>query len=513
MVPCRLSAPLPLFVALVLSAGLLWCAPVVSAAVPSNDNRADATGLQFGHTYSNTSVEATAEPGEAQPCGVTSGHSVWFKITPAAPATYVFDTDQSFFDTVLSVENAVGTTVACNDDASPATTTSRLEVALSGSQTYYIRLAGFGAAGGQFSMLVLAQPPANDDRTDATPLSLTTNQAVSLLLADTESDEPSSNGCDAGVTSTVWFRYTPTQAGRLTLDNGDWWTARLHLYDATSGTPEIIACDTYRDGDSGQYSSIVQYLSAGHQYLLQVGSPSGSSSEVARLSASFAAATAPANDAFATPTTLTSSSGATPVEGGQMTTEAFEYPLYAPLGAHSAWFRWTAPSTGVLTLSTDGFPSWVRVWTDVAHPGQLSSAEGLGTPVTVDGDQGVEVDVIAGTTYRILADRKFALPFTLTRSFVSTATAPAPPGRPTTTARKHKAIVTWSAPANGGVAITGYTVTAKRKGATPVVRRVAGTTLRSVLKKLKPGKYKVSVTAANSAGTSPASAKAKFRIR
>ena len=70
------------------------------------------------------------------------------------------------------------------------------------------------------------------------------------------------------------------------------------------------------------------------------------------------------------------------------------------------------------------------------------------------------------------------------------------------------AVIAWSAPANGGTAITGYRVTVNEKA-----RSVGDTTHKLVLKKLKPGVYKVQVAARNALGYGRSSVTAKFRVK
>ncbi|WP_418058324.1 fibronectin type III domain-containing protein [Pimelobacter simplex] len=503
-----------------LPAGLVALAvpAPAQAAAPGNDNRSDATTMQYGHTYGVTTTEATTEAGEAQPCGVTSGHSVWYRFVPTVSATYVLDAVGSSLDTVVSVESAAGTTLGCNDDADPGTRGSRLEIPLSSGTTYFVRVAGFGSTSGNFLMSLLAKPPANDDRAAAANLVLGGSREVPLLQATTEPDEPSAD-CEYGLQHTVWFRYVPAQAGRLTIGNGNTWAARMRLYDATPGTPEALVCDSYHDGDTGQYGTINQYVRPGRTYLLQVGTPSGGTAERTLVSASFTAGAQPANDSFATPTRLDGTRGSVSVEAGRMTTEAFEWPLYGTsngTGLHSAWYRWTAPSSGTLRLTVPNGLQTVLAWKDVTYP-WLLDATGLGTRgAAPDGGVVRTVPVTRGTTYRILADWRSPATFTLSYALDSTATAPAAPARAAVKVRGRKAVVTWRAPGDGGTAITGYTVTVRGTVAgkpRTIVRKVGPAARRTVLKGLKPGRYRVVVTATNAAGTSAASAPARFRVR
>ncbi|WP_418063653.1 fibronectin type III domain-containing protein [Pimelobacter simplex] len=503
--------------ALLLLVGLTAIAAPAYAAPPGNDDRASATTLQYGNSYGVTTTEATTEAGEAQPCGVTSGHSVWYRFSPTVSATYVLDTVGSPLDTVVSVESSAGTTLGCNDDAERGVSGSRLEIALTSGATYYVRVAGYGGASGSFLMYLLAEAPANDDRAAAANLFFNGSREVGLLQASTEPDEPSAD-CEAGLHHTVWYRYVPTQAGRLTVANGNTWAARMRLYDATASTPQALVCDSYHDGDSGQFGKIDQYVRPGRTYLLQVGAPPGVTAERTTVAAGFTPGAQPANDSFATPARLGGLRGSVTVPAGQLTTEAFEWPLYggARIGLHSAWYRWTAPASGTLRLTVPDALQTIKVWKDVARPGLLDPT-GLGTPSSpAGGGSLLSVPITRGTTYRVLADWRSPATFPVSYALDTTATAPAAPARPAVKVRPRTAVVTWRAPADGGASITGYTVTVRGVVAgrkRTIVRQAGPAARRTVLRGLKPGRYRVVVTATNAIGTSSASPRARFGIR
>ena len=71
-----------------------------------------------------------------------------------------------------------------------------------------------------------------------------------------------------------------------------------------------------------------------------------------------------------------------------------------------------------------------------------------------------------------------------------------------------KAVIKWAAPGDGGSPLTGYRVTVNGK-----TRTTGPSVHKLVLKKLRPGRYKVKVAAINAVGVGPASDITKFRIR
>nr|WP_243848911.1 fibronectin type III domain-containing protein [Lysinibacter cavernae] len=104
--------------------------------------------------------------------------------------------------------------------------------------------------------------------------------------------------------------------------------------------------------------------------------------------------------------------------------------------------------------------------------------------------------------------RKATLPLTVSYTQDAAATAPAAPAKPTAVAKSNGGITTtWVAPADGGSAITGYTVTATPAvGAAKVATVAAGTLSYDFPVLLADQSYTVTVTATNAIGSSAASA-------
>jgi hypothetical protein len=74
--------------------------------------------------------------------------------------------------------------------------------------------------------------------------------------------------------------------------------------------------------------------------------------------------------------------------------------------------------------------------------------------------------------------------------------------------RGSSAVITWSAPTNGGSEITGYRVTVNGNA-----RLTAGTTRKLELTRLKRGVYMVQIAARNIVGYGRNSSTVKFRCR
>ena len=120
---------------------------------PVNDNIENA--LAIAGDVSVTTRDATFQPGEPR-FGHDEGRTVWYSFVPERSGALTIDTFGSTFDTTLALfaltDPAAGahvgnlTTLGENDDA--GSQQSRLDLTVVANQTYYLRLGGYGGAGG-----------------------------------------------------------------------------------------------------------------------------------------------------------------------------------------------------------------------------------------------------------------------------------------------------------------------------------------------------------------------------
>lgn len=150
-----------------------------------------------------------------------------------------------------------------------------------------------------------------------------------------------------------------------------------------------------------------------------------------------ALAAAPVNDLFANATQINGASADLAVNTTKATLETDEdIGDVVALGRHSVWYRWTAHSTGILTLSSaeSSFDTVLSVFVGTTL-GNLSFVDGnndvkptLGAGA--DTTSKVTTNVIAGVTYRISLNGwpeeppRGAGPAQLHLTFASTATPP-----------------------------------------------------------------------------------------
>ena len=119
--------------------------------------------------------------------------------------------------------------------------------------------------------------------------------------------------------------------------------------------------------------------------------------------------------------------------------------------------------------------------------------------------------LVNGTTYQVSVAATNELG-TGSPSSSQNATPAGKPGtvaKPTAKVNGRTLTLTWSAAQTNGAAISAYIVT----GAKPATEVVSGATRKVVFKKMKPGVYKLRVTAKNAVGRGNASPAASARVR
>jgi hypothetical protein len=136
----------------------------VTAAAPPNDQPGTATLLScVGGSVSATTFGATASGYNA--CFSGNGPDVWYRLTPCATGFMTVDSCGSTYDTVVQILDAGLANVNCNDDAIAGpcngSRQSYVTANVSGGNVYYIRVAGYQGATGNFNLNIRVQP-AND---------------------------------------------------------------------------------------------------------------------------------------------------------------------------------------------------------------------------------------------------------------------------------------------------------------------------------------------------------------
>jgi len=126
--------------------------------ISSHDECDDAIPVLLNVPYSGSTQAATGT--DVTSCGYNDKIDVWHCFTPPATYDYTISLCGSSFNTTLAVfDNCGGTELACNDDTQPgicpSTAQSQLTIPLVKGSTYLIRIAGYNAVIGDYTLTVI----------------------------------------------------------------------------------------------------------------------------------------------------------------------------------------------------------------------------------------------------------------------------------------------------------------------------------------------------------------------
>jgi C1A family cysteine protease len=376
---------------------------------PPNDafaNRIALTGVTA--SARGTNENASAESGEPAHAGFAAARSVWWTWTAPASGPVTIQTVGSDFDTLLAAYtgNAVNAlTLRAGDDDSGGDRASRIVFEALAGTTYSLAVDGYAGATGEIALALSQTPvagPANDlfaNRAALTGASASASGANHG--AASEAGEPAHAGYAAS--RSVWWTWTAPAAGQVTIDTiGSDFDTLLAVYTGTTlNALTPVAAD---DQSGGNNTSLVTFLvTAGTPYQIAVDGWYGRTGGV-QLHLALGEAVA-ANDPFAGRILLLGNVINTAGSNIRATAESGEpeHAGYAP--RRSVWWTWTAGSTGIVTLDTEGsgFDTLLAVY----RGGALANL----VPVAANDDGGAGVltsrlqfYATAGTTYQIAVD-------------------------------------------------------------------------------------------------------------
>jgi subtilisin family serine protease len=225
---------------------------------------------------------------------------------------------------------------------------------------------------------------------DGLPVSTT----GSNIGATAEPEEPS----QSGLINSVWWSWTAPSTGTVTFDtigsNFDTW---LSVFTG-SALPNLSLIGFDDEGGGNGTSLVSLNAIAGTTYQIAVDGWSSNTNEIALN----IVVPPPPNDNFANAIALTGETATTTGSNREATEEVGE-PTQSGI-TNSAWWSWTAPTTGLYNIDTRGsnFDTYLSVFTGSDLPNL--------TLIGVDDDGEanktslVSLNATAGTTYRIAVD-------------------------------------------------------------------------------------------------------------
>jgi hypothetical protein len=202
---------------------------------PPNDDFDNPTVIS-SLPFSDSVFTAGATTAADDPSCAGNAHSVWYSFTPTQDLPVRADTAGSDYATSLGVytgSRGALSEVACASSPAEVTFTA------SANTTYFFMVAG--VPGGTLVLNVREGPPANDEITGATPLTLNTTITQSMALATRAPTDPTT--CGSFFDNTVWFTFSATHSQPLNLDKrGTTTRGFLALLTDLGNGPTVIAC-------------------------------------------------------------------------------------------------------------------------------------------------------------------------------------------------------------------------------------------------------------------------------
>jgi hypothetical protein len=419
-------------------------APAAAVAdAPANDAFATAQEITSSDAVvDGTTVDATRETGEPTHGGYSGSHSVWYRwVAPSSGIASFHASAEYALDPIVAVYT--GSTV---DGLTPVSlvdpfsgywrpqrfravegTAYLIALATEYADAYYARPFKLSVA--------LGAPPPNDDLADAVELTGTDDTAAGNNRGATL--EPGEvygyNGYStypAGAGGrTIWYSWTAPSDGAATIDSaGSAVDTQVGVYtgdDVTGLIPVAGHNGAATSTGHGQARASFRAV-AGTTYRIQVDTPSYIT-EGGDVALSLDLGPPPDNDAFADAVDLGSAgvAGADGRNDGASAEpgEPAHYPSWGAWPARSsAWYSWTAPEDGSLTIrATADFQTVLAAYTgdavsDLTRVVNQPQAYNGGT-------EQIRIRVEAGVTYRIAVDSittsatgKFSLALALTKS-------------------------------------------------------------------------------------------------
>jgi hypothetical protein len=383
------------------------------ATKPPNDDLAAAKELtgRTGVVASETNAGASKQPGEPAHAGVAGGRSVWYRWTAPASGPAAFrltDTTYPFgFAPVLAAYTGGSVSalspVASNDHWREERQSRIAFTAVAGT-TYWIAVDGENGREAETEFLwyqggfVLrwnsGPPPANDAFASARVVSGDSgSERHSTVGATREPGEPRHWQAEDGGAS-VWFRWTAPVAGNVHF--GIHSASELAGLDAALYRGTSLANLELLDSAESFFEDtyVSTPVTAGETVYVAVEGPRETTADF-----TFDWISTPINDAFAAAIPISGSTGTVTDSLNAATREQLE-PTH---GTESIWYRWTAPSGGLVTFDacgSTGSSAGLAVYVGAAL-GALDqiAAEGL----SCDRGEKVFFTARAGTTYHIAA--------------------------------------------------------------------------------------------------------------
>ncbi len=389
---------------------------IATPSAPANDNFASSVTISGTNATANGSnLGATKQAGELNHGGNSGGRSVWWRWTAPASGVAVIGTDGSLFDTTLGVYIGAAvsslTTIASDNDSGEGARSLVVFNATAGT-TYHIAVDGFNGASGNIGLaviLVIPPPaPANDNFANRVAITGFNTTATGTNVGATKEVGEADHAGNSGGRSVWWTWVAPSNGTATVTTAGSSVDTLLAVYSGSAISALTLIAGNDQDPAGGNTSRVTFNATAGSTYHFAVdGTNTGLSIAAGTISLNLAltaAPVAPANDNFANRITIIGSSVTVTGSNVGATKETSEPSHAGNGGGRSVWWTWTAPSSGVATIKTEGsgFDTLLGVYTGSAVSALATVAQ------NDDFDAGttslVTFNAVSGVAYRIAVD-------------------------------------------------------------------------------------------------------------
>ena len=367
--------------------------------LPANDNFSAATKLSGSNiSIVGSTFGATLEPGETDWIG--GGPSVWYSWTaPADGRVYLAmpNWPWGIYFGALSGGSLTNLTVLGHDLPFDGWETAYFYFEVQAGKTYHIVVAQFGGEDQPFTLNLKFLPkPPNDNFQHRAVLPRSGGSAtVETFDATFQPGEPIDLPANVvGWTpslQTVWWTWTAPAAGRVTIQPSGDFLYLMGIYQGLNLTNLSVVTQTINNG-------VTLDVAAGTTLQISVDGANGQSGF---LNMNLDFIPSPGNDDFRNAAWVFGASAKIQGNNVAATSEPGE-PQHAGVGGgHSVWWKWVAPASGYVVLSSvsNSPPPVIAIYTGqvVSNLNELASSA-TGT---------VSFEAARGTTYDIAVDGNY----------------------------------------------------------------------------------------------------------
>jgi hypothetical protein len=388
---------------------------------PSNDDCGNAIDLTTTINTDNTctlftsatNAGATESVSDPINCNFTNNNDVWFSFVASAE-TLILE-----YLNVVSAIGSGGTNQStellegnCGTFTSLGCFTNTNYITLNNltiGNTYYIRntssSVGEYAQNFDICLKTAPAPPANDECSNATVLTLSTDENCDNLLSGTTVGGTISaeNTCNAGYTQfwkDVWYVFTATETGlyKFSFNRTGWEPgADYNIYSGSCGT---LVLESPYCGHGNEYNAEVHSMNSGESLYIMVRSGDNGPGIDFDLCV-FKLPPPAANNDCSTPTVLlasTDANGNNAISGDFA--NSYPSPEACDVGGKTIWYSFTAAYTGLYHFNLTpgvGYPYYSVFNTDDCSQTSNNYVPNSGCY----GSGLLDTDLVAGNTYLI----------------------------------------------------------------------------------------------------------------